>query len=305
MTCFDEFRGALRGLADRPLALDERKTTAFSAVISALARGQDVSEATLHALIPMRAERVGLAGRGAPATTKGIAVLSMHGIALYDFEYPPYCFSTAKLAQRVAEAAADAAVRTIVLDINTPGGHVTGTQEAADAVYKAARKKTVVGIINPLCASAGYWIGSQCSKLIAVPSADVGSIGVFMCHLDFSAALADAGIKPTFIYAGKHKTEGSAMEPLSEEARAFYQSEIDQTHHDFLAAVARGRGVSVHRVAISFGAGRVLRAVVAQRLGMVDEIAATPSAAMQSVIHIANRSTAAARARRLQLEAKS
>lgn len=203
---------------------------------------------------------------------KYTAVVTAHGVAMYDLEWQPYVFSTLRLSQTLDQLANDPSVDQIVMDINTPGGHVTGTAEAADAVWAARKKKPVIGIINPLCASAGYWIGSQCSKLIAVPSADVGSIGVFMCHYDCSAMLADAGIKPTFIYAGEHKVEGNSMEPLSEEARSWFQSEVDQTYRDFLAAVARGRGVSSDDVLEKFGKGRCYSAQMAKRVGMIDEI---------------------------------
>ncbi len=215
-------------------------------------------------------------------TGKYTALVSLHGVALYDLEYQPYCFSTLLLSQVMEQLGNDPSVDTIVLDINTPGGHVTGTQEAADAVWNARKKKPVIGIVNPLCASAGYWIGSQCTKLIGVPSADIGSIGVFMCHYDCSAMLADAGIKPTFIYAGEHKTEGNSMEPLSEDARMFYQSEVDQTYKDFLAAVARGRGISADKVLEKFGKGRCYGAPMAKRVGMIDEVA-TIKLALKSV----------------------
>jgi ClpP class serine protease len=146
-------------------------------------------------------------------------VLSLHGVAMYDSEWQPYCFSTLLLSQIMGRLAADPQIETIVLDIDTPGGMVTGTQEAADAVFAARRKKRVIGLVNPLCASAGYWIASQCSEIVGVPSADIGSIGVFMCHYDCSAMLADAGIKPTYIFAGEYKTEGNSSEPLARKAR--------------------------------------------------------------------------------------
>ncbi len=203
---------------------------------------------------------------------KYTALVSMHGVAMYDLEYQPYAFSTLRLSQIMDQLSADASIDMIVLDINTPGGHVTGTKEAGDSVWKARQKKPVIGIINPLCASAGYWIGSQCTKLIGVPSADVGSIGVFMTHMDCSAMLKDAGIKPTFIFAGEYKTEGNAMEPLSNDGQAFYQKEVDDIYADFTAAVARGRGVSVDKVIANFGKGRCYSAQMAKRVGMIDEI---------------------------------
>jgi ClpP class serine protease len=55
--------------------------------------------------------------------------------------------------------------------------------------------------------------------MIGAPAADVGSIGVFMCHYDLSCVLADAGIKPTFIYAGKHKVEGNSSQQLGADTK--------------------------------------------------------------------------------------
>lgn len=301
----DAFRSALRSLAGQIVGVDERRSSFFSTVINALARGRTVRFAELAALAP-HAERGLTDGRTSGVRPRvGITVIGMRGVALYDLEFQPYAFSTARLAQKITDAAADPASDAIVLDINTPGGAVTGTAEAADAVYNATKKKPVIGIINPLCASAGYWIASQCTKLLAVPSADVGSIGVFMCHLDFSAALADAGIKPTFIKAGEFKTEGNALEPLSGEAKAFYQSEVDQTYDDFLKAVARGRGVSRHRAKLTYGQGRVLRADAALNVGMIDAVEASPGLAMSAAIGFATKQKADYRARRLNLEAKS
>ena len=277
-----QFKREIRSVNGKMLAFDMRN--GFGAVLGGLfeqiARGKVSDKAVLETFGLERGEKGAYTERVrtgpilAPSATRGkyTAVVTLHGTALYNLEWQPMAFSTRLLSQTLDQLANDPSIDQIVLDINTPGGHVTGTAEAADAVWAARKKKPVIGIINPLCASAGYWIGSQCSKLIAVPSADVGSIGVFMCHYDCSAMLADAGIKPTFIYAGEHKVEGNSMEPLSEEARSWFQSEVDQTYRDFIAAVARGRGVSSDDVLEKFGKGRCYSAQMAKRVGMIDEI---------------------------------
>lgn len=209
-----------------------------------------------------------------PGTKQGkfTALVSCHGIAMYDVEYQPYAFSTLRLSQVMGRLAADPTIETIFLDIDSPGGYVTGTQEAADAVYAARKKKAVVALVNPLAASAAYWIASQAETIIGVPSADVGSIGVFMTHYDCSAMLSQAGITPTFIFAGEYKVEGNSMQPLGDEAKSFFQSQVDQTYEDFTNAVARGRGVSVKTVLEKFGKGRCYDAVTAKKLGMIDSI---------------------------------
>ncbi|CAN7313103.1 S49 family peptidase [Bradyrhizobium sp. LjRoot220] len=317
MSALDPLRDALRCVAGQLVALDQRHAPMLTNIVAELAQGIDVSDQTLKGL--GRGEFESFSFRSAPqmvplagGSGKSLAIVSVKGLALYELDFPPYAFSTRVLAQTLTELSEDRSVGAIVLDLNTPGGQVTGTPEASDAVWAVAKRKPVVGIVNPLCASAGYWIGSQCSKLIGVPSGDIGSIGVFMCHVDYSGALARAGVKATFIFAGEHKTEGNPTEPLSDKARAFLQSEVDQTYADFLAAVARGRNTSSAVVRSQFGGGRCFSAPVAKRVGMIDEIN-TPSLALQSVASLGRmiafvaplQMTAEARRRRLALEAMS
>lgn len=280
-----KFKREIRSVNGRVLAFDIRAGfgAALTPMLERIARGR-VDDAEIREMFFGQAEADQddakkraeiLAGPTiVPGSKTGrfTALVSCHGIAMYDVEYQPYAFSTLRLSQIMGRLAADPTIETIFLDIDSPGGYVTGTQEAADAVYAARKKKRVVALVNPLAASAAYWIASQAETVIGVPSADVGSIGVFMCHYDCSKMLSDAGIKPTYIYAGEYKTEGNSSEPLGDEARAFYQSEVDGTYSDFVNAVARGRGVTAQVVMDKFGKGRCYGAKDAKKLGMIDEI---------------------------------
>lgn len=203
---------------------------------------------------------------------KATAVVSVRGIATFDIEYQPMAFSTLNLEQNIKQLANDPEVGTILLLIDSPGGQVTGTAEAAEAIFKARSKKKVVAMISPLAASAAYWIASQAEEIVAIPSADVGSIGVFMAHTDCSKFNEAQGIKTTYIFAGKYKVEGNMEEPLSDEGRGHYQSEVDTIYKDFIGAVARGRGISTEKVEKSFGQGRTMMAPAAKRAGMIDTV---------------------------------
>lgn len=209
------------------------------------------------------------AGRGGKAT----ALVSVRGTALYETEFQPIAFSTLLLQQTIRQLAQDPEVGTIVLEIDSPGGVVTGTQEAADAIFEARQTKRVVALVNPLAASAAYWIASQAHEIIAVPSADVGSVGVFMMHADCSGMMEASGIAPTFIFAGQYKTEGNPFEPLTAEARDFLQGEVDGIYRQFIRAVARGRDVPTSKVEADFGQGRTFTADVARKAGMIDRVA--------------------------------
>lgn len=204
---------------------------------------------------------------------KSTALVSMRGTALYDLEVQPFAFSTLLLAQSINALAQNEEVGTIVLDIDSPGGVITGVPEAADAIW-AARKhgKHVVALVNPLAASAAYWLASQADEIVAVPSGEVGAIGVFILHADCSHMMEEMGVKHTFIFAGEHKTEGNPLEPLSPDAQEHMQSQVDLIYRGFIKAVARGRGVTGAKVEKFFGQGRTYLATEALRRGLVDRI---------------------------------
>lgn len=180
------------------------------------------------------------------------------------------------LQQQVIALAGNDEVRAIVLDIDSPGGVVSGVEELAEtvrSVNKAAGGKPVIAHAWDWALSAAYWVASAADEIVVTPSGEVGSVGVWSLHLDYSESLKEAGIKPTFIIAGKYKTEGNPFEPLSDEGREYEQQQVDKTYKKFVADVARGRGVSPQVVRDTFGQGRVVDSTAALANGMVDRIA--------------------------------
>src|SRR5678809_521246 len=69
-------------------------------------------------------------------------------------------------------------VEAIVLDIDSPGGEVHGAGELSTAIYQARGQKPIVAYVGGQGASAAYWIASAADKVVADPSAVLGSIGV-------------------------------------------------------------------------------------------------------------------------------
>lgn len=181
--------------------------------------------------------------------------------------------SLASWVQRFQAAANNPDVSAIVIDTDSPGGVTSGVTEAADAIFAARQQKPVIAVANTLMASAAYWLGSQADLVVASPSADVGSVGVYAMHVDASRQLANDGLEATIIKAGRFKAEGNPYEPLSPEARAEMQARVDETYGQFVKALARGRGVSEAAVKTQFGEGRVLSAPRALAAGMVDRVA--------------------------------
>jgi capsid assembly protease len=117
-----------------------------------------------------------------------------------------YGSSFSDIAAAATRAGNDPDVAGIVLDVDSPGGTVSGTMETAAAVADAASKKPCVACVNTLAASAAYWIASQASEVVMVPSGDVGSIGAMIMHQDVSG-IGDIEIAELEVGAGHQNAE--------------------------------------------------------------------------------------------------
>jgi signal peptide peptidase SppA len=175
-------------------------------------------------------------------------------------------------------ASIDAAARNpdigaIVLDMDTPGGTVTGTAETAASVRAAAAVKPVVAVANGLAASAGYWIAAGATEIVMAPNAEVGSIGVVMPHQSMARMYDRMGIDTTLISTAPYKAEGSPYAPLTEEARAALTARAQTAHDAFVADVATGRRTTPAAVEETFGRGRMVGVADAIRSGMADRTA--------------------------------
>ena len=174
------------------------------------------------------------------------------------------------LTHQLTMAARDSRVQGILLDIESPGGEAVGAFELAATVRNVAKEKPVVAFVNGMAASGGYAIASGASRRVSVPSGLSGSIGVVMMHVDMSHALHNRGLKPTFIFAGKHKVDGNAFEPLPDEVRERFQKEVDQFYGMFVDAVSAGTGLSAE--AIRATEAQMYMGDDAKGIGLVDAI---------------------------------
>lgn len=182
--------------------------------------------------------------------------------------------STFEFGQLFDQAMAMPSVGAIVLEINSPGGSISGTPELADKIFNARGRGTeIIAHINTFAASAAFWIASQADRVIVTPSGDVGSIGVYVLLQDWTGALDQAGVKINIIRMPPGKIAANPYEALPPATRDEIQNSVNATYQDFLRAVARGRGVSPAKVAQDFGQGSMVDARDALRKGMVDGIA--------------------------------
>lgn len=151
--------------------------------------------------------------------------------------------STQLLARDIKSALADPLVTSILLDIDSPGGTVDGTEEIANLIYEARQEgKPIVAYTDGLMASAAYWIGAATDMIyISGETPMVGSIGVVTAHVDYSKYEEKIGVKTTEIYAGKYKRIASEYNPLSQDGRQYLQGQVDYLYSIFADKVASYR----------------------------------------------------------------
>lgn len=139
-------------------------------------------------------------------------------------------------------------VRAIVLDIDSPGGEVAGCFDLVDAIYGARGIKPVHAILTESAYSAAYAIASAADRVFVPRTGGTGSVGVICACVDFSRALDSAGITVELITYGARKADGNEFNPLSKEARARFQADVDSMGDLFVETVARNRSISTAKV---------------------------------------------------------
>jgi signal peptide peptidase SppA len=182
------------------------------------------------------------------------------------------------IEHQLKSALADPAVKSILLDLHTPGGEAVGAFETAALVRQAATQKRTVAVVNGMAASAGYAIASGANDIIATETGVAGSIGVVMLHADFSRQLDREGITPTLIHAGAHKVDGNPFEPLGDDVRADLQAEVNAFYDAFLATVAKGRGTRMTAAAARKTEARTFIGKAAVAAGLADRVGTFESA---------------------------
>ncbi len=261
-----------------PWALMPERLQAMTAVLTRWSSDEPPKEETLFQVNTDRVMRDTRKQFAASSAGAGIAVLPLYGVItqrgnMVEDISGPGSTSTQKFTSALRQVLADDTVAQILIDIDSPGGSVYGVSELATEIMKARTQKPVVAVANSLAASAAYWIGCAAGEFYVTPGGEVGSIGVWQAHFDYSKALEDEGVKPTLISAGKFKVEGNPYVPLDLEALSFMQSRVDDYYNAFAKAVAKGRGLTVNDVREGMGEGRVLGADAALAAKMVDGVA--------------------------------
>lgn len=265
-------------LAGRPLAMAPRQLDAL------LAMTVDGNAAALAL------DRTRDAAREYEVTEGGIAVVPVIGPVVARHDWLSTLFGAASygdLGDAVESAAADPAVRGILLDVDSPGGEVGGLFDLVERLGAIGKEsgKPLWAVANEAALSAAYAIASAADRLYVTRTGEVGSIGVVAVHIDESAADAMAGLKCTLIHAGARKVDGNPHQPLSAAAQADIQADVDALHGELVNLIASNRGLAPDVVrateAAVYRGARGVEIGFADRVGTVDQALADLAAQLE------------------------
>ena len=217
----------------------------------------------------------------------GNAVIPIHGTLLNRFNSSWGFVTGYNYVRRMLNLALDDDdVERIVFDVDSPGGEAAGCFELAREILASRRVKPSVAVVDSVSASGGYALPCCATKIYAIPSARVGSIGVYRMHVSYEGALKDAGIKVTFAQAGDHKTDGNPYKDLPQSVLDDWRESAGKVWDDFISLVSDARGIS--DAAVRDTQARVYRADEALDKGLIDAVKTTTEAVSAFVAELAD-----------------
>ena len=174
-------------------------------------------------------------------------------------------------ADALCQAGQDTSVVAVVLEINSPGGGVTASDEMHQSIldFRKNTGKPVVVSMGDTAASGGYYISTAADRIVAHETTLTGSLGVIIPLNNFAEAANKYGIKQVIIKSGKYKDMGSAFREMTPDERKIFQTIVDQEYAEFVDVISEGREIPKDRVR-EIADGRIYSGIQARGLGLVD-----------------------------------
>jgi len=178
---------------------------------------------------------------GSPASPRKIVMIDVKGIIVSQ-RYPRGTAAAPIICRQIKAARRDPTVAAVILDMDTPGGEVTASDEIHHSLQQLrAAGKPVVTCMHTLGASGGYYIAAGTDYIMANRLTLTGSIGVIINAFNYADLFSKIGLRSDVYKSGAMKDMlNGAREPTPEEKR-YVQQLVSQTFDEFVRIVAGGR----------------------------------------------------------------
>jgi protease-4 len=169
----------------------------------------------------------------------------------------------------------DQNVKALVVDLDTPGGEVTASDQIYERVrkFRAEKKIPVVAVMQSAAASGGYYIACAADHIVAHPTTITGSIGVRWDRIKLARLADKYGVDDASIHAtgAPLKVADSMLKPDTPELIAYLTTIVDDAFARFKQVVRDGRKLSTEEVD-AVANGKIYTAQQALPLKLIDAV---------------------------------
>lgn len=211
---------------------------------------------------------------GARAAKDKIAVITVKGLITRDENASlSSCAVSGNILRQLEQALTDEDVKAVIMDLDTPGGEVTASDEIWKKILEVRKKKPVAAMMNTLCASGGYYIAAACSPIVANKYTLTGSIGVIISTWNYKGLFDKIGLKSEVYTSGKMKDMLNGARERTAEEVVLVNTLVKNAYEGFLRVVAVSRNIPEETLRNSIiGDGRIFDGKQAYALKLVDQL---------------------------------
>ena len=171
----------------------------------------------------------------------------------------------------------DSHINALIVNVNSPGGTVVGSEKIYNILRKISEKKPVVIVMGTMATSGGYLISLGGDYIISHNGTITGSIGVILQTAEVTELAQKLGIKFNNFKSGELKAVPNPTEKLTEAVRVAIMENIEDTYNFFLELVSERRNLPIEEVK-KLADGRVYSGRQALKLKLVDAIGSEDTA---------------------------
>lgn len=183
--------------------------------------------------------------------------------------------SIEQITKDIQSAINNPKVNSIVLNIDSPGGAVTGVNELANTIKSLQAIKPINAYVYGMCASAAFWIASSANKIYASETSEIGSVGVVCAYKDQSEKDTRDGVKTIEIVSSVSPYK--RVSPSTPEGKEKVQRMVDSIASVFVQSLSANRGMDEKVILADYGKGETYLSVKAYANGMIDGIGSLSS----------------------------
>jgi protease-4 len=114
-------------------------------------------------------------------------------------------------------------------------------------------------------------VALSADRIVALPSAVVGNIGVLMPSVSLEGLMDKLGIKNQTLTSGKLKDSGTILRDMNKEDKAILEGIVTEFSQDFIAKVKAIRPVKPEDISV-IADGRVMTASTGMNFKLIDQV---------------------------------